>query len=156
MGGTGANHVMLGTGDAIWLPTPTENLLSLRTTNSSPRAAPTPASSTKSKIQILRPAPTTGIQKMVTAAAPTVRLRTVVEPTPIVPTSASPVSAQIVSYLGALSTPISPNCRARSLLSPEQLQSRILRQRQQRLRRHRQPERDRIHHSAIPAAHHRR
>ena len=55
-GGTGANHIMLGTGDAIWFSDGNGNPARRRTISSSASAARTRASSTRSKIRIPLPA----------------------------------------------------------------------------------------------------
>jgi phospholipase C len=81
MGGTGANHVMLGSGDAIWFSD--GNGKPAVTTRWFIPGRRVRARWMKSKIPILRPAPTTGTQKMGTAGALSDRPRMAAALTPI-------------------------------------------------------------------------
>ena len=92
-GGTGANHVMLGTGDAIWFSDGRGHADVPRTINWSQQAAQMLASWTKSKIQILSPGPTTGTRKMAMAPARSVQLPQAAGPTASAPIAPRPASA---------------------------------------------------------------
>ena len=79
MGGTGANHVMLGSGDAIWFSDGNGNAAVPPHNQLVAGARQTLASSTKLKIPIRSLEPTTGTPKTVTVAARTVHPPTAVE-----------------------------------------------------------------------------
>ena len=148
-GGTGANHIMLGHGDAIWFSDGNGTRRSAAAQRRGRgRNGQRRVSWMKSKIRIPRPAPTTGTPKMATAAARSAQpsygggsYTNCSDPT-------QPGVAPIVNYLQSLPRPIDPNCEARPLLPAEQLQPGLLRRRQQRLHRH-QRQQHRVHHSAV-------
>ena len=89
-GGTGANHIMLGHGDAIWFSDGDGNAQVPPHNVDVDPAPQTQAWWTKSKIPIPRPAPTTGTPKMATAAARTALPRTAAALTPTARTPRSP------------------------------------------------------------------
>ena len=112
MGGTGANHIMLGTGDAIWFSDGSGNPAEPPHNQEvwSPPARRTAASWTKSKTRIRNLAPTTGTRRMVTAAVLSDPLPTAAVATPTVPMPASPASRQSPTTWARCRTPINPNC----------------------------------------------
>ena len=67
-GGTGANHIMLGTGDAIWFSDGNGNPLTPPHNQMVAAGSRTPGSSTRLKIRIRSPAPTTGTSRTAMAA----------------------------------------------------------------------------------------
>ena len=91
-GGTGANHIMLGHGDAIWFSDGKGNA-AIPPHNVRCRA-PTQVWSTKLRIRIPLLTPTTGTQKTATAAVPSAHRLTVAAPTPIALIPSSPASAR--------------------------------------------------------------
>ena len=109
-GGTGANHIMLGHGDAIWFSdgkgnaaVPPHNV----------QVAPgTPNAGIVDEIENPNPqtAPITGTQKMVTAAAPLVQPSYGGGSYSNCADTTQPGVGPIVNYLKSLPTPIDPRC----------------------------------------------
>ena len=139
----------------IWFTNSKGNPASPRTIRWLPPAAQTPASSTKSKTRIRKPAPTTGTPKTDTAAAPSALPPTAEEPIPNVPRPTQPGVGAITKYLTSLGRPIDPHCEpghyyllnnynpgyyGNGANAYADMQSR----------------RDRLHHSSLAASHHRR
>ena len=156
MGGTGANHVMIGTGDAIWFSEADGN--PAEPPHNQLVAAGSPNAGVVDEIE--NPNPQPGTNNWYTEdgygggsyGSAVLRWRSYTQLLRLQPPGVVPV----VSYLQSLARPIRSQLRARPLLSAEQLQSRLLRRRQQRLCRHQQSQRDRLHHPAVHAPQHRR
>jgi phospholipase C len=90
-GGTGANHIMLGHGDAIWFSDGNGHPAFRRTTSKYKQEEQTQGVSwMKSRIRIQPPAPTIGTPRMVTAAARLVQPPTAADLTPTAQTPLSP------------------------------------------------------------------
>ena len=112
MGGTGANHIMMGYGDAIWFSDrqrQSRRAAAQSTGRSAERRMP--AWSTKSKTPIRPPAPITGTPKTATAAAPSARPLSAAVPTPTAPILTQPgVAADPELPRFSARTPINPRC----------------------------------------------
>ena len=152
-GGTGANHIMLGTGDAIWFSDSNGNPLT--PPHNEMVAAGSPNAGIVDEIENPNPlpAPTTGTSRTAMAAAPTASLlrRRQLHGMRGHFAAGCPVNSEL-SELGARKSELP----ARVLLSAQQLQSWLLRRRHQRLRRYQQSPKHGIHHSAIERPEHRR
>ena len=95
-GGTGANHIMLGHGDAIWFSDGNGNAAdSASQRDSGTRERQTQASWMKWKIRIRPPARTTGTRRMAMAVVRMVRPLTAADPTPTARTPLSPESPRL-------------------------------------------------------------
>ena len=165
-GGTGANHIMLGTGDAIWFsngagapqepPHDTVN-------PTSPGTPPVGETNALSEIENPNPQPGTnnyyiqdgygGGSGSPTAASPKANYGggsyvNCADPS-------QPGVEPELNYLHALPHPVRPELRRRSLLSGQQLQSRLFRRRLQRLHRP-EPGQLRLHDPAVVGSEHRR
>ena len=88
-GGTGANHIMLGHGDAIWFSDGNGNAATPPHNVQVAAGTPNAAQWMKSKIRIRPPAPTTGIPRMVMAAVLSARPPMAEDPTRIARTRLS-------------------------------------------------------------------
>lgn len=97
MGGTGANHIMLGTGDAIWFSDGQGRPAMPPTINWWESARKTRVSSTKSRIRMRRRARTTGIKRTATAAVLMDRLRMGAAATATAPTPLNLASSQCLT-----------------------------------------------------------
>ena len=87
MGGTGANHIMMGTGDAIWFSDANGGIRPChRTTRRFMRVRRTPAWSTRSRTRTRRLAQTTGTQRTATVAVDSGVRFTAAVPTRTAPT----------------------------------------------------------------------
>ena len=155
-GGTGANHIMLGHGDAIWFSDGNGNATGSASQRRSCRGNRERRRRGRSRKSRIPPsAPTTGTPKTATAAAPTALPSYGGGSYTDCADTTQPGVAPIVNYLQVASASDQPELRAGPLLSAQQLQSGLLRQRQQRLHRH-QRRQHRIHHSTLFRAEHRR
>ena len=167
MGGTGANHIMLGTGDAIWFSDG----------NGNPETPPQQSGQSRQCPERRRPAhqcaqrnrksqSAAGHQQLLYAGRLRRRLRS---PTADEPPNANYGGGSYVDCADptqpgvgghaelsrALPRKVDPEMRDRALLSPQQLQSRLFRRRHQRLHRH-QSRATMYTRSRRPACEHRR
>ena len=132
-GGTGANHIMLGHGDAIWFSDGKAMPPFPRTMSGGDRERRTRAPWMKSKIRIRRPVPTTGTREDGygggSFGAPSFgggSYTNCSDPLSL-------ASRRLSNYLQSLAAADQSELRNRPLLSAEQLQPGLLRQRQQRI-----------------------
>ena len=157
MGGTGANHIMLGTGDAIWFSRwQRQSGRAAAQSNSSPQAPPTPAWSTKSKI----PNPPAGTNNWYTEdgygggsfGSPSYGGGTYSDCSD----RSQPGVAPVINYLSSLPRPINPNCEPGHYYLLNNYNPGYFGDGTQRLRRHHQPDQTVFTIPPSPAAHHRR
>ncbi len=155
-GGTGANHIMLGHGDAIWFSDGKGNAADAAAQRRScaghrqrrhRRRSRESQSRSRHQQLVHRGRLRRRLLRLSrpTAAAPT--------PTARIPTQ--PGVAPIVKYLQSLPRPIDPRCEAGHYYLLNNYNPGLLRQRQQRLHRH-QRQQHGVHHSAVLHAEHRR
>ena len=154
-GGTGANHIMLGHGDAIWFSD--GNGHASHSSSQRDGCPGTPNAGIVDEVE--NPNPAAGTNNWYTEdgygggsyGSPSYGGGSYTNCSD----TTQPGVAPIVNYLQSLPTPIDPQLRSGPLLPAEQLQPGLLRQRQQRLHRH-QRRQHRVHHSAVLHAQHRR